>query len=83
MLTPYLEKSKNKRKRTREWLNRRHDGKGILQMLNDELLNEDPVSYRNFLRLTGDVFEKLLKSVESDIAKADTVMRDSVSARSR
>ncbi|KAF2886842.1 hypothetical protein ILUMI_19331 [Ignelater luminosus] len=40
-------------------------------MLNNELLSEDPVCYRNYLRMSSDSFENLLRSVENDIAKID------------
>ncbi|KAF2893610.1 hypothetical protein ILUMI_12562 [Ignelater luminosus] len=50
-------------------------------MLNNKLLSEDPVCYRNYLRMSS--FENLLQRVENNIAKIDTFMRDSISARSR
>lgn len=41
---------------SRPWLTRRQEGRDILNMLNTELLPEDPIAYQNFLRLTGAQF---------------------------
>ncbi|KAL1513727.1 hypothetical protein ABEB36_003099 [Hypothenemus hampei] len=68
---------------TRKWLQRRTQGKRILQMLNAKLRIEDHPSYRNFLRLSSSLFEKVLQTIEKDITKIDTVMRESISARNR
>lgn len=81
-----IRRRKKKNKRTiwsRDWLQRRKEGKGVLNMLNSELLIEDPTSYNNYLRLTNEQFEFLLSSIEKFIAKKDTVMRDSIYARNR
>uniref|UniRef100_A0A1Y1LAJ7 DDE Tnp4 domain-containing protein n=1 Tax=Photinus pyralis TaxID=7054 RepID=A0A1Y1LAJ7_PHOPY len=78
-----VEKPKCRRRKTREWISRRQEGKGILTMLNSELLSEDHASYINYLRMTNMSFEKLLRSVESAIGKEDTVMCESISARNR
>lgn len=52
-------------------------------MLNEELLVEDPSSYKNFLRLDNNSFEKLLNKVQVQLTKEDTVMRASIPARSK
>lgn len=78
------QKPQSKRKLwVRKWISRRDEGKGVLSMLNHELLNEDPSSYRNFLRLSHDSFEKLLKLVEPQLTKKCTFMRDCLSVRSK
>ncbi|KAK4887486.1 hypothetical protein RN001_003757 [Aquatica leii] len=78
-----LEKEKQKRKKwSRKWLQRRSEN-GILNMLNTELLPEDPTSYRNFVRLPYPLFTMLLNLIEKDIEKQDTVMRDSITAQNR
>lgn len=64
----------------RGWLERRNEGRGVLAMLNEELLYEDPASYRNFLRLRNDQYEYLLSLVQEQTCKEDTVMRMSVPA---
>lgn len=45
---------------SRNWLQRRENGAGILNMLNQELLIEDPSPYQNFLRLDKQQFQILL-----------------------
>ncbi|KAB0802358.1 hypothetical protein PPYR_04544 [Photinus pyralis] len=67
----------------RKWINRRSVGKGLLSMLNEELLLEDPTSYKNFLRMDNASFEKLFRKIEIQITKQNTIMRDSISARSK
>lgn len=41
----------------RKWIGRRAEVKGILTMLNEELLHKDPLSYKNFLRMDKISFE--------------------------
>ncbi|KAB0802703.1 hypothetical protein PPYR_04889 [Photinus pyralis] len=52
-------------------------------MLNNELLQEDPSSYRNFLRLSSDSFKHLLSLLETEITKQDTQLRECIPARSK
>lgn len=66
-----------------KWLMRRNEGCGLLNLLNRELLIEDIESYRNFLRLDNQQFEKMLTLIVEDIQKQDTFMRDSISPRNR
>ncbi|KAK4884611.1 hypothetical protein RN001_000882 [Aquatica leii] len=61
---------------TRKWLKRRETGKGILNMLNTELKVKDPDAYRNYLRMSNNLFEKLLKIVGDDISCKDTLICD-------
>lgn len=74
---------KKKRRKTREWIRRREANKGLLFMINNELLKEDQHSYRNFLRMNNENLEKLLTSIENDISKTNTFMRDAIPARNR
>ncbi|KAF2896697.1 hypothetical protein ILUMI_09478 [Ignelater luminosus] len=67
---------------TKNWLQRRPNN-NVLHMLSKELLEEDPMSYRNFLRLTNSQFLYILSLVTKDIAKQETFMRDSISAQNR
>ncbi|KAF2888781.1 hypothetical protein ILUMI_17392 [Ignelater luminosus] len=64
----------------KNWLQRRPNN-NVLHMLSKELLEEDPMSYRNFLRLTNSQFLYILSLVTKDIAKQETFMRDSISAQ--
>ncbi|KAB0790274.1 hypothetical protein PPYR_15388 [Photinus pyralis] len=74
---------KKRRIWAKKWLQRHNQGRGMLNMLNEELLTEDPSCYCNFLRLNNKLFEKLLSEINQKISKQDTFMRDSISARSR
>lgn len=74
---------KRRRRKTRKWLQRREENKGLLSMLNNELLKEDSYSYHNFLRMDRQNFNKLLMSIENLIAKKDTLMCDAIPARNR
>lgn len=74
---------KRRRRKTRKWIQRREENKGLLSMLDNELLKEDSYSYQNFLRMTRENFDKLLMTIENLIAKKDTFMRDAIPARNR
>jgi hypothetical protein len=75
-----IEKKRNAKKHpkkvwVRNWLNRRLQGKGILTMVNEELLLiEDPSAYKTFLRVDHYSFAKLLNKVEVALTKQDTVV---------
>jgi len=62
----------------REWIGRRSQGKAVTSLINEELRMEDKMSFRNYLRMTEESFEKLLSLVTPHIQKADTVMRESI-----
>lgn len=76
-------KSKQKKKWCRSWLKRRNKGKGILNLLDDELRTEDSWAYTNFLRLTSVQFEYLHGLICNDIKKEDTQMREAISTRNK
>lgn len=81
-----LKSRERRRKRSiwvKPWLERRWSGRGILTMLNDELRNEEPDLYKNYLRMTSEQFAQLLEIIAPDIVKQDTFMRDSISAQSK
>lgn len=60
---------KHKRRKIwcKEWHLRRNTGKDMLNMLDQELLTEDPTAYMNFLRLNKVQFDKLFLLIESYI----------------
>lgn len=66
-----------------KWLARRQIGRGILSLLKDELLLEDPHHYRNFLRMDNACFVKLLDLIKNDIQKQSTHLREPISAENR
>jgi len=82
-----LKKKSKKRRRiwTKPWLQRRtrHNNNNVLSMLNEELLQEDPASYKNFLRMSNQQFETLLSYISDSIKKNDTFMRESICPRDR
>ncbi|KAF5287226.1 hypothetical protein FQA39_LY16003 [Lamprigera yunnana] len=79
MTAPKKRKRVKKTTWCRKWLQRKAEGQGVLTMLNEELLSEDPASYRNFLRLTSEQFDILLAKIGCHITRQDTVMRESIS----
>lgn len=86
--TAFITAQARKRKRTRQlwseqWLLRRHEKKGILYMLENELKVEDAESYRSFLRMCEQHFDELLSLIQSDISRQDTNMREAVSPSHR
>lgn len=88
LITAFIKKKivKSKKKSriwVRKWINRRLEGKGVLCMLNNELLTEDHSSYKSFLHMSNDCFEKLFNKLELHLTKQDTVMRESIPARSK
>ncbi|KAK9873634.1 hypothetical protein WA026_019962 [Henosepilachna vigintioctopunctata] len=74
---------KNRRTWARKWLQKRDEGRGLSSMLNNELLNDDPQAYRNFLRMSNTQFEYILQQIEKSISKQDTNMRQCVTARTK
>ncbi|KAL1490125.1 hypothetical protein ABEB36_012866 [Hypothenemus hampei] len=81
-------KKENKKRRTRKtwqekWLGRRDKGLGLLNVLREELLIEDPDQYKNFLRMDNECFLKLLNYIKCDIEKQNTHLRECVSAENR
>lgn len=66
----------------KDWVGRR-EVEGFYAKLYQELRNEEPTLYHNFLRMTAEQFDHLLSLVMPLISKADTVMRKSISAAER
>ncbi|KAB0805427.1 hypothetical protein PPYR_02397 [Photinus pyralis] len=83
MLLRLKQKRNRRRLWSRTWLQRRNEGRGVLNMLNQELLQEDPVSYQNYLRLNNKQLGYLLALVKDDITKQDTHLRECIPARSK
>lgn len=79
-----LKKKTKKKKRiwAREWVLRRCNF-GIHETLLSELRIEDPSQLDNFLRMSKDDFEYLLKLVGPSISKRDTKMRCAITASER
>lgn len=82
-----IDKIKKKRKKkcwVKPWIARRElPGRGTLSLLHNELAEEDPERYKNFLRMNEETFNKLLAMLHSSITKKDTNMRQAVSSRDR
>lgn len=73
-------KKRNRRVWVRPWVARRQR-KGIMNLVNNELLLEHPAAFRNYLRMTNSSFLKLLAKVKPYIVKQDTVMREYISTK--
>ena len=61
------------------WLKRREE-RGIYNTLVRELRLEEELEYKKFLRMDPPTFDELLKLIEADITKQNTVMRDAIPA---
>lgn len=77
-----LKALKKKRLWVRQWISRRNMV-GASNSLCYELRNEDPSSYKNFLRMDNYLFEYLLDKVKSLIQKEDTFFRKAIPARTK
>lgn len=66
----------------KNWLGHR-DEHGFCAKLLPELREEEPELFRNFVRMTTDQFDHLLRLVKPHIEKTDTNMRASISAEAR
>lgn len=73
----------SKRMWARKWLQRRNCSRGMTNFIFQEIKYEDPSSFKNFCRMSLNSFNALLQSVEPHIKRQDTVLRESISARSR
>lgn len=68
---------KQKRKWVRSWIEKR-DEYGASSGLLRELKDQDPLAYRNMLRLNSSKFDDLLQMVEGMLKKNDTTMRPAI-----
>lgn len=77
-----LERKKNIKKRVwvRDWI-RRRSTLGVSERLLKEISIEDPDSYRNFMRLSYQKFQELLRLVEHKLTKSETYMRSPISPK--
>ena len=64
----------------REWLARRHDF-GHYDQLLTELHKEDPIGYRNYLRIKPDLFQEMVEKLTPHIQKQTTFTHDTHSSR--
>jgi len=67
---------------TTNWISRRNEH-SISNNLVQEVQQEDEPEFRGMFRMNVESFQYLLRLVEPVIAKQDTRMRESVSARER
>lgn len=67
-------KRKARRMWVRNWISKR-DTYGASNILLRQLKDEDPVAYRNVLRISSEQFNSLLQMVEETIRKKNTKMR--------
>ena len=80
LLRKELEKRKKRKSRkvwVKNWVGRR-EKYGASSTLSKELKDEDPVAYRNMLRLGGAQFVALLQMIDGMIKKQGTKMRMAV-----
>ena len=80
-----LKKRKRRHRRSiwvRNFLQRRHQH-GAYSALMRELRIEDPLAFKNFVRMSGQDFEELLRRVGPLISRKDTHYRESISAGER
>lgn len=75
-------KSRPRRVWVHDWVKKR-DTEGVYMKLLNELRNDYPKLYRNFVRMSADDFDFLLELVTPLIQKKDTQMRDSISPGAR
>jgi hypothetical protein len=78
-----IRKPQRKRLWARKWLQRRNEGKGVSNMVFKELRVEDPASFKNFSRMSAKTFDILLQKIEPFIKREDTILRESISSRTR
>lgn len=72
----HLSKKKQKRTWTRRWLLRRK--RGCYSQLLRELADEDPPSYKNWLRMEQQTFNSLVCLLKPSLQRQDTVMREAI-----
>jgi hypothetical protein len=67
----------------RKWISKRQQKVGFFRELMNELREEDPSSYENFLRMSFVNWKALLEMVSPIIKKQDTKMRKSIPPEER
>ena len=75
-------RSKKKRKWVKEWVSKRENFGASYNLL-WELALKDPARYMNVLRMDQVEFEELLALISPAIKKQDTVMRSSISCKTK
>lgn len=82
-------KDNSRKKPKRKWIRPRiqrrtsRSASNVLNLLNNELLQEDPLAYKNFLRISQTQFDYLYNLVKQDIEKSDTHFRGAIPGRNR
>ncbi|KAJ8874446.1 hypothetical protein PR048_025295 [Dryococelus australis] len=66
-----------------KWIDRRNQDRGAIAMLEKELRQEDPNSFKNFCRMDGKTFDCLLEKVRPCIQKQNTRMRECINHKVR
>lgn len=74
----YLPVKKVKKQWVKPWRNARGD-QGSYSFLRKELLLTDKISYKNYLRMSEQQFDFVLKLIDQYIRRADTQMRNAIS----
>ena len=82
LLQEKVKKKNRKRVWVRKWIERRSVEGAHVKLLR-ELLNEDTVSYNNFLRMSPEDYYHLLDKVTPIIKKEDTHLRKAISPSER
>ncbi|KAG8230201.1 hypothetical protein J437_LFUL009881 [Ladona fulva] len=80
IVAAYIIKKRQGRKK-REWVKKwvlKRQSRGVFNSLLMELRLEEKETYKNFLHMSADDFDCLLKMVSHKITKANTVMRKSI-----
>lgn len=67
----------------RPWLRRRHEGRDMLAMVEDEMKHEDKENYKNFIRMDEENFLKVLSFIRHKITYRDTKLRQCITAEKR
>jgi len=71
-----------KKKWVRDWISKK-EKLGATAFLLKELAEEDPVAYRNIMRLSQTKFDDLLKMVPPTITKINTSMRNAIPSKTK
>lgn len=78
-----IRKKKIKKMWTRKWLQRRDCGRGLSNLVFNELAVEDERSFKHFTRMSLNAFNDLLRKVEPIISRQNTNLRECISAKTR
>lgn len=74
-------KKKNRSKWVKKWVSQRNQSSHMFLL--QELRENDPNDFRNYLRMDDNTFRHLLSMVEVNLKKKDTIMRESIPPEER